>query len=198
MDLIVLVDNAQNGDAAAMREVCRRFTGLVKKYAFQRHLRPLVSDAESEGWLAVVQAVRTYDQQCGVPFAGYVESRVKYALWNLFKRERRRWESEWLLDGGRDEEEGIGLLDTLAANVDVAEEVEFQWLSKTLRQAIVELAPRQRQAIADTLFGDQSLTATARQMGVTVQAVHKLRQRGLAHLKVACAGLYEPIPKLTK
>jgi RNA polymerase sigma factor (sigma-70 family) len=197
MDLNVLVDKAQNGDDSAMREICLRFTGLVKKYAFQRHLRLLVSEAVSEGWLAVVQAVRTYDQRCGVPFAGYVESRVKYALWNLFKRERRRWENEWLLDDGRDQEEGVGLLDTLAAKVDVAKEVEVEWLSKTLRQAISELAPRQRQAIADTLLSDQSLTATARKMGVTVQAAHKLRQRGLAHLKAACAGLYQPIPKRT-
>jgi hypothetical protein len=60
-------------------------------------------------------------------FAGYVESRVKYAVWNLFKRERRRWQQEVPLAGGGngDEEKSApSWLDTLAATHNVEDEVE--------------------------------------------------------------------------
>ena len=83
MELIELVRNAQSGNEQAIAEICQRFTGLVKKYAFQSHVRPIAEEALSQGWLEVVQGIQQYDEQAGVPFAGYIESRVKFGIWNL-------------------------------------------------------------------------------------------------------------------
>jgi len=191
MELNELVMKAQDGDSAAFALICRRFEGLVKKYAFQPHLRPLGEDALAEGWLAVAQAVRTYQSGAGVQFPGYVESRVRYALWNLFKRERRRWQHELPLEGGSDAEDGGTILDTLAGAQNVAAQVERKLSVIELRQAIACLPDRQQQAILKTLAADGSLTVAAAQLGVSVQAIYNLRQRGIARLKKLCAGMYE-------
>jgi len=188
MELIELVRKAQAGDSQAVHDVCLRFTGLVKKYALQPHLNTIAQEAESQGWLAVVQGIRQFDEHWGVQFAGYMESRVKYGIWNLFKRERRRWQNEGQLDG-RNDDDGLALLALLANDTDVAEEVELAWLSQELSAAIFALPAKQRLVILRTVVGEERLTTIAAELGITTQGVYNLRQRGLARLKTLCAEL---------
>lgn len=193
MELILLVRKAQSGDRGAIAEICRRFTGLVKKYAFQSHVRLIADEALSQGWLEVVQGIQHYDEQTGVPFAGYVESRVKYGIWNLFKRERRRWEQEVQLDGGNQEEEGLSLLEQLPAATNVASEVGGKFLGKELMEAIARLPAKQGRVIVATVVDEERLTALAAEWGITPQAVYNLRQRGLTRLKKELIGIYKDI-----
>jgi len=137
----------------------------------------------------VAEAVGTYDGSAGVPFAGYVAGKVRYAVWNLFKRERRRWQAELPAgdDGGDD---GMAVrLELFADNVDVAAEAERRYLRDGLRRAIGRLPERQRQAVVLTLLDHHSLSEAARRLGVTAQAVHSLRKRGLERLKKDCADI---------
>lgn len=189
MELNQLVKKAQAGDKQAFQEVCTRFTGLVKRYAGKAHLRPLAEEAEAQGWLAVVQAVTSYDETCGVHFAGYVDSKVKFAVWNLFKKERRRWQEEDLLAGSQ-EREGLDAFDQLPDKADVAQEVEGKWLSEELMTAVKTLPVKQQRVVVETIIGNKRLIDVAVELGVTVQAVYNLRQRGLMRLKNLCAGMY--------
>jgi RNA polymerase sigma factor (sigma-70 family) len=188
MSLEQLVIKAQTGSAgrAAFAEVCQRFTGLVKKYANQPHLTGIQEEATAEGWMAVAAAVQSYDQAVGVRFAGYVESRVKYAVWNLFKRERRRWQQELPLAGGGTEDEekaAPSWLETLAAVDNVEAAVEASLVTTAVREALVILPDKQRVAVVRTLLKEARLGEVAVELGVSPQAVYSLRQRGLARLK---------------
>ncbi|GMB01676.1 sigma-70 family RNA polymerase sigma factor [Pelosinus sp. IPA-1] len=189
MELGQLVKAAQAGDKQAFQEVCSRFTGLVKKHANKPHLRPIVEEATAQGWLAVVQAVKSYDEKCGVHFAGYVDSKVKFAIWNLFKKERRRWQEEVLLEGAAEDEE-LDAFAQLPDKTNVAQEVELEWLSQQLMTAVAALPDKQRQVILQTVVERGTLKDAAVKLGITVQAVFNLRQRGVARLKTLCAGMY--------
>ncbi len=188
MELHQLVRNAQMGDKEAFQEICSCFTGLVKKYAHQAHLRTITEEAEAQGWLAVVQAVNSYDETSGVHFAGYVKSKVKFAIWNLFKKERRIWQEEQLECGQEGEDADFFIY--LPDNMDVAGEVEDRWLSHELKSAMEALPDKQRQVILRTVIGQETLTNVASSLGVTTQAVYNLRQRGFARLKILCARMY--------
>lgn len=179
-----LVAAAQAGDKAAFAAVCGRFAGLVKKYARQPHLKPIAAEAEAAGWLAVVEAVRTYDPRWRIRFAGYADSKVRFAVWNLFKRERRRWQDEVL--AGQDEEGGDVLAD-MPSSLDVAETVTDRVLGELALRELAKLPPRQRTVLVLTELEGVSLTAVARRLGISVQAVHNLRRRGLARLRAALA-----------
>lgn len=185
IEQLVIQAQARNEGGEAFAEVCRRFAGLVKKYANQPHVAGIKEEAAAEGWLAVAAAVRTYDPAAGVRFAGYVESRVRYAVWNLFKRERRRWQQELFLTGSTEEEgkERPGLLDTLAAADNVEAEVEANFAVTAVREALALLPDKQQTAVARTLLGEARLADIAAELGVTPQAVYSLRQRGLARLR---------------
>jgi RNA polymerase sigma factor (sigma-70 family) len=190
MELNTLVKKAQAGDEQASGEICLRFAGLVKKYAFQAHIRSIAEEAEAQGWLEVIEGIRQYDEKSGVQFAGYMESRVKYGIWNLFKRERRRWENEAQLEGSSQEEDGLAMLAQLADSTDVAGEVELRWLSKEIMAGIGALPTKQQRVIVRTVLQEESLTCVAAELGITPQGVYNLRQRGLASLKRVCAGMY--------
>ncbi|SHJ52422.1 RNA polymerase sigma factor [Propionispora hippei] len=192
MDITELAEQTRQGDEKAFSLLCRQFTGLVKRYAWQSHVRSIAEEAEAEGWLAVVRAVRNFDAKLGVPLAGYVESQVKFAVWNLFKRERRRWQRETVLEklAAADEEEKGHLLERLPGPANVSAEVEDSLFAGVLAGWLAGLPERQRQVIAATLLEGRQLTAVARELGITAQAVHNLRRRGLARLKRAYEGMY--------
>ncbi len=187
-----LVKRAQQGDEQAASDVCLRFTGLVKKYAFQPHIRPIAEEAQAQGWLAIIQGIWQYDIGGKVPFPGYLESKVKYAIWNLFKKERRRWQSEGQLEGSQ-EEDGLSILERVASLENVENEVELRYVSRELAGALEALPDKQQQVIWRTVLGDESLSQLALEMGITAQGVYNLRQRGLTRLKKLCAGMYRDI-----
>jgi RNA polymerase sigma factor (sigma-70 family) len=186
MELHQLVKKAQMGDKEAFQEICTRFTGLVKKYAREAHLLPIAEEAEAQGWLAIVEAVASYDEASGVHVAGYVDSKVKFAIWNLFKKERRIWQIQQL-EGGQEETDSFIQLPDKA---DVAQEVEGRWLSLQVKAAVETLPDKQRQVIIRTVMGQETLTNVAVTLGITPQAVYNLRQRGVARLKSLCSGMY--------
>lgn len=192
MELMVLVRKAQAGDEQAVGEICERFTGLVKKYAYQPRMKTIVEDALSQGWLEVVQGIRQYDEKSGIQFAGYMEARVKYGIWNLFKWQRFRWEKETQLDGGQDDD-GLSRLEQLADNLDVPREVEEKWLAQELMAAVTVLSDRQQRAIIRTVLDCESLKVVSAELGITPQGVYNLRQRGFASLKKTCSGMYKDI-----
>lgn len=181
-----MVLQAQKGDAAAYYAVCCQFRGLVMKHARQGHLAAMREDAESEGWLALAQAVKDFDLSRGVPFAGYAERCVTYRLWNVFKKERRRWQTELPLESERTDDsgsEGLELLERIEASDDVAGEAERREQREVLRQALLDLPARQRQAVTATCIGEGRLLDLALAWGVSVQAVHATRKKALLSVK---------------
>lgn len=181
-----LVKQAQQGNQEAFAEICRRFTPLVKKHAFQAHLKGIVEEAEGQAWLALVEAVQGYKADSQVPFAAFAESRVRYGVWNLFKKERRRWQQEWLPEAR--EEEGFQL-EQVASAYDLAKDVEINSLLQEAAQGVKALPLRQQQVLYHTIICETSLTDTAAFLGVSVQAVHQLKKRSLTRLKTIAEGM---------
>lgn len=186
LEQLVFEVQAGNTGESAFAEICQRFTGLVKKYANQPHVAVIKEEALAEGWLAVAAAVRTYDPAAGVRFAGYVESKVKYAVWNLFKRERRHWQQEMLFDNGctnYTDDEPLNFIEMLAADEQVELVAETHFINQIINDALLKLPEKQRLTIVKTLLGEAQLADIAAELEVTPQAVYGLRQRGLARLR---------------
>lgn len=190
MEINQLVMFAQAGDNKAFEQICQQYAGLVKRQAYQAHLRPIQEEALGEGWLALSQAVVSYNPALGVQFAGYAESKVKFALWNLFKRERRRWQCETSLEGSSDTDRSL-ILDLLPDQVDIASQVENSLLSNQVLGLLAKLPDRQQQAMLMTVVQGKGLSETAVSLKVSPQAVYNLRERGLARLKQLWNGMYE-------
>ncbi|MBU2702259.1 RNA polymerase sigma factor (sigma-70 family) [Sporomusaceae bacterium BoRhaA] len=151
------------------------FVPLVKKYTWNKS-----DDEKAEAWLAVVEAFATYDSNKGVRLPGYVESRVKYAVWNMLKKQQRYVNHENI----------ESCFESQPDHIDVAEVVELKLLRKRLSKALDTLSIKQRQAIVKTIVLGYSLTEYAHELGVTPQAVFNLRKCGLNRLKKYLTRMY--------
>ncbi|MBP2661786.1 MAG: polymerase, sigma-24 subunit, RpoE, subfamily [Firmicutes bacterium] len=160
------------------------FAPLVRKYTWNKS-----EDIRAEAWLAVVEATKLYDSTKGVPFAGFVKSRVKYSVWNMLRKQHRQWEHEVDLESSDNNEEN-SLIDILPGGKNVSDEVEQIFLTEELRAAINMLPERQRVAVIKTVVCNFSQTETAATLGVTPQAIYSLRNRGLARLKKMLERMY--------
>jgi len=176
-----MVLGAQQGDAALFAEVCRRFLPLAKKLATRRHLRTIRDDAYGQALLAIAEAVRAFQPEAGADFPAFVYSRVKYALWNLFKKERRVWQSE-LLDAPC-EETGASRLEQVPVDFCVERKIADEDEKRHLRQAVNELPQAQRFVILRLFFGGKKLAEVSEELGISPQAVYGLKARALRNLR---------------
>ncbi len=183
MSIEDLVYQAQQGDGEAFAEVCRKFDNLAKKYAFQQHIRSIYSDALAEARLAIVEAVRTYDRTAGICFAAFVQNKVYYRLWNMFKRERRRWQAEVNCDPAEKQ-----YFPEIIVRSDVEEDIVYDIMSQkiirpVLAKALAALPAKQRQVLLQSVLAGQKLQTIAGAMGISPQAVHRLKCRALTNMR---------------
>ncbi|WP_165865936.1 sigma-70 family RNA polymerase sigma factor [Lucifera butyrica] len=153
--------------------ICHQFMPLVKKYSWQ--YRHKLQDAESETWLILIQAAQTYNPKRGVPIAGYLESRVKYGLFNIWRRQRKREQQECFSDDS--------FFNNLTARENLQEQVEEKEELSKIKEAINQLPPKQRYVIAQTVMNQYKMAKVAQDLGVTTAAVNQLKKRALARLK---------------
>jgi RNA polymerase sigma factor (sigma-70 family) len=186
-DLLLQVKLAKKGDEAAFAALCHYFDPLVRHYCQAAHLQILGEDAAAVARLAVVTAVRTFVAERGVAFSAYVANRVKYALWNFFKKERHRWQRTIYYDG-LSEEENAAESSLLADSFDLEGAVLQDFISEKLRRAISGL-PEQQQAILLWWAAGLSQTEIGRRIKVSPQAVSQMKKRALRHLKISLHGM---------
>lgn len=152
--------------------ICQQFKPLVKKYA--GIYRISVPDAESEAWLALLQAIHSFDPDMNVPLAGYLESRVKFGLLNLWRKEAKRKQMEY---------QGDKALAYIAAPDDPQAELVYKETIERVLGALQELPQRQLLVLSHIFVYGRKLGYIAQVLGITAQAVSQLKNRALRRLK---------------
>lgn len=84
--------------------------------------------------MALIQAIHNYNPDLGVPLAGYLESRVKFGLLNLWKQEMKRKKMEC---------QGDKALAYMAAPDDPQAELIYKETIERMLAALQELPQRQ-------------------------------------------------------
>ncbi len=152
------------------------YQGLLRKAAGQNHLRSFYDEAYAEAVLSFCDAVKTFDENMGVPFAGYAKAKVYGSLHTLFKKHRRNWQRELPLDDGSD--------DDSALSIAVISSLEDDIINKnSLSAALQQLTTRQQQIINYTLIQGYTQAETAKIMRITQQAVASNKKQALIRLK---------------
>lgn len=152
------------------------YQGLLRKAAGQNHLRSFYDEAYAEAVLSFCDAVKTFDENMGVPFAGYAKAKVYGSLYTLFKKHRRNWQREFSLDGSDD--------DNSPLSTAVLSSLEDDIINKnSLSDALQQLTVRQQQIINYTLIQGYTQIETAKIMKISQQAVASNKKQALIRLK---------------
>lgn len=184
------VQLAQQGDEQVFAELCRSFNRVIQRYANRSHLRALREEAVAVGQLAVVQAIKSYDAATGVPVGAYVEQRIQYALWNLFKKERKVWQHTVSYDISRTNEDGSSStwLDTIADAFAGEAVTTFAEVQADFRNELQALPHRQQQVLQGLIAG-LTLTEIGSRLHISPQAVYKIKIRAQNRLKKSWYGM---------
>ena len=117
--------------------------------------------------MALLQAIHSFNRDLNVPLAGYLESRVKYGLLNLWKQEMKRKRMEYQTDNA---------FDYIAAPDNPQVELERKEAIATMLAALKELPPRQLFVLLYTVVHGRKLAYIAQILGITAQAVSQLKK----------------------
>jgi RNA polymerase sigma-70 factor (ECF subfamily) len=95
-----LAASAQAGEASAMEALWERFRPLVFRLLGSYAGQAIAEDLPGEAYAAFQQLTLWYDPSRGVPFAGYIQSKLSQSLrsaarrdWNLHAREEQQGEA---------------------------------------------------------------------------------------------------------
>lgn len=172
-----LLRRAADGDKEAMEGIRGRYWPLVLRAAHQPHLATVREDAEGVAALSLMEAVVSYDASLGVPFAAYAKSRLFGDVRTWFRRERAKWQSEYV---PFDTEEGESFW---AQFPDPARETEETELKAAVEQELSKLPAEEREVIERLIDGRATQSDLARRDGVSFQCVTRRKQRALKKLQ---------------
>jgi len=171
-----LIEKAQRGDTDAFGQLYEIYAPAVFRYLYA-HLdsRLDAEDLTEDVFLRVWQALAEYRQQ-GVPFGGFVFRVARNALFDHYRRIRRRpahsLDREWVDD--RQPDPAISVLDYLE--------------QRAVRETLNELRADHRQVLSLRFLSGLSPEETAQAMGRTAGAVRVLQHRALSALRRLLTG----------
>lgn len=178
-----LIERAARGDNTACLQILSLYHGLLINET-HRHLRgnpDQLEEGESLASLAFLQAIHDYDASRGIHFAAFLQQRLRLTLYNAFRRRREDWthtchpeqDSEaadvWERYGGR------------TCDTESPEAVACRQL--LLRQLISFLPAREKQLLVLLYLLDLPQIEIAARLHITHQAVTRLKQSTLRHLR---------------
>jgi RNA polymerase sigma factor (sigma-70 family) len=124
--------------------------------------------------LALLQAIHNFNPDLGVPLTGYLESRVKFGLLNLWRKEAKRKQMEC---------QGDKAFSYIAAPDDPQAELIYKETIERMLAALQELPQRQLLVLVHIFVYGRKLEYIAQELGITAQAVSQIKNRALRRLK---------------
>ena len=170
-DFAILVPAAQNGGKRSMETICEAFRPLVLSLINKSTYYSIREDAESIAYCEIVECVYLYNGDTYSHFAGFIKSKVVWRLRNALRKE--------CITHGREPLVGEETLESLSSEDSIEELVSM--LSE--RDALRKLPAHYHHLLADLYFAGLSIAEVAAKMGVSHQAVYKMKKKALAMLK---------------
>ncbi len=175
-----LVALAQAGQASARLILCRRYIPLIMRYSHVSQLHSVQHDLEATLWESFLKAIRLYNLNGTVPFAGFAKSKVHYAEMNFYRNHVQQWNHESMLI--ESEEDVNPILQVPALNNTEQEALQHLQIS-ALYKALTDMNPVYANLLKQILFQGLSISDIAKSYGMTRQAMHKKYKKAITLLR---------------
>ena len=172
----------QTDDPDVLAALVADYLPLVRRAARRMPARER-EDAIAEGQYQLIRAIKAYDPNTGLDLPGYLKIKIKYGMFNYFRR--YRCESDRTVAEG----DILTRAETLqAVQPDPMDSPAAQILHRLdeerLRAALDALSPGERACLEALYWMGMGYDETAQAMGVTANTVTKMRSRALKKLKI--------------
>lgn len=179
----------ETGSQAAQSELCDRYTPLL--YGTVANLKKtwnLTVDEEWQDlvghlWLLVLEAIRDYDVDGDVPFAGFLNSKIKCGGPNYLRKASRHNGREFIaLPDTDDSDETTSVLDGVYEYTPEYCALDHE-VSECLHKSLLKLAPQHRKVLMDLVLNGRKGSELAAELGVSRQAINRRKKAALAVLE---------------
>lgn len=171
-DFAILVPAAQNGGKRSMKTICEAFRPLVLSQINKSSYYAIRQDAESIAYCEIVYSVHVYNGDTYSHFAGYIKTKVIFALNNALRKEYSFLNREPAME--EEKLEYFSGFDNLEDLLPVIEE----------REAMKKLPAHYRRILEYHYLCGYSITEIAADMGVSHQAVSKMIKHAINQLRL--------------
>ena len=173
-----LVARAKGGDQEASEELIRRLQPLLissirRNYNNYREYEDLMQD----GNLMILKSLGDYDEDRGVHFLGFIQSRLKFMYLN--KHKERSHDSLNKSKNGKDEDQDLlPSMEPEALDILIQEET-----GDKLGEALDKLTLRQRQLIGYFYLEEMKLEDIASLLGISYRTVVNTKKQALDKMR---------------
>lgn len=193
-------------DQLALSKLLIKYHPLLMAAAHDWHYRELGEEAQEISQLYFMDAVNTFDDTRGVPFAAFVKAKVYGGLNTFLKAEKRRREREIRPDsmGEQEGEEapettpwdavflasrgntpsGSADMSGLGEHIDSYEQAE---LRQEVEEALRNLNQREREVVREIYFRECPAYAAARKLQLSPSRISRIKQSALKKMRTFMA-----------
>lgn len=184
MNILQIIEQIQLNNNESFALLMEEYKGLLYKASSQHHVMAIQQEAYSEACFRFYQAVLTFDSSLGIPFAGYVKYKVYAGVHTLFRRYLRIWRNEISSSAksgnGYDNDNEETYEDLFDSIADIAEDSA---LLMDFDKALQVLPEKQRLVAIEIIVKGCTMTETAKNLQVSVQAVSKCYAKAVASIR---------------
>jgi RNA polymerase sporulation-specific sigma factor len=173
-----LADEARSGKMESLEELIDRMYPLLSSCIRKGGWNPQErEDLLQEGRLGLMEALKEYDPEKGVPVLGFLSSRLRYLYLGMKRPQAVMSLNE---SYGEDEDE---FLDLLESDIDTLEDIVGAETISEVRKAVSSLPEVQQRVIVDLFYNGLSLSETAGVNGIAYRTVVNTRAAALKNLR---------------
>lgn len=174
-----LVEEGRKGSREATETLMRKLHPLISaaasKYGYSEY-----EDMYQEACLNIVQCIRDFDPERGIPFLAYVKKKVYFGTYNMHRRKKEHIS----LNSSLGDDDGCTFLELLESpEAGPEEKAEDECSKELLVRGLNQLSPRQREVIELHFYKGHSLKDISLMRKVHYKTVLKLKARALDNLK---------------
>lgn len=179
-----LAHEARSGSMESLEELMDRIYPLlsscIRKGGWNSQER---EDLLQEGRLGLMEALKDYDPDKGVPVLGFLNSRIRYLYLGMKRPQAMMSLNE---SYGEDDDE---YLEFLESDTDILEEIVGAESIREIRSAVAYLPQVQQRVIVDLFYNGLSLTEAAKINGIAYRTVVNTRTAALKNLRAKLGGM---------
>ncbi len=173
------ITRAKKKDPEAELALIKLFEPLMlsmgRRYTFENRIK---DDFIQEGAVVLLEAIKTYDQDRGVPFAAYLKDQMFYH----YVEDAKHFRFTDSLDAPVGDND-LCLLDTLPLPVDDIDPLITTELYDLLKKCLDQLRSRQRWLIIEYYYQKRTIKDLAKELKISPSALSHYHRRTLAKLR---------------
>ena len=173
-----LVNKAKEGSKEAAEELLSRFKPLIFATIKRHYTGSDWEDMLQSAKLSLLEGIKAYDAQKGIPFPAYIKNKLNFDIYNLCRKNRNIL--SYQITVNNEEQDPLNWLED--ERIDIQKQLIRKEEITSLHTALTKLEHKHREVIVLHFFKNVTLKEIAKEMNISYKTAQRYKARGLERL----------------